>query len=195
VTTDDGDLVFGSLGGLADYGRDKGGSSDNVEVSDTEQPEVSCCPIPGKGSSLLGVKDTSLLEGLGKDGDGRVDGVGDDEDESLGASVGNSLGKGSTDTSVDLLSVSQASLDLVSISLSAVISFVPILRDGPAYEEIISGHTRLPGDTSGDDDNVGIFQSPLGTIVSGQETSDLGRRGDVGQVRSDLHVSGNKGRV
>jgi hypothetical protein len=29
-------------------------------------------------SSLLGVKDTGLLQGLGKDWDGRVDGVGDD---------------------------------------------------------------------------------------------------------------------
>jgi hypothetical protein len=31
-----------------------------------------------RASLLLGVKDTSLLEGLGKDWDGRVDGVGDD---------------------------------------------------------------------------------------------------------------------
>ena len=29
-------------------------------------------------SLLLGVKDTGLLEGLGEDWDGRVDGVGDD---------------------------------------------------------------------------------------------------------------------
>jgi hypothetical protein len=50
----------------------------------------------------LGVVAASLLEGLGEDGDSRVDGVRDDEDEGLGASVGNSLGEGSADASVDL---------------------------------------------------------------------------------------------
>jgi len=38
VSTDDGNLVLVSLGGLAEDGRDEGGSSDNVEVGDTEQP-------------------------------------------------------------------------------------------------------------------------------------------------------------
>lgn len=55
-------------------------------------------------SSLLGVKDTSLLQDLGKDRDGRVDGVGNDQDESLGAGVGDGLSEGCTDTSVDLQS-------------------------------------------------------------------------------------------
>jgi len=106
VTSNDGDLVLGSIGRLANDGSDKGGSSDNVEVGDTEEPTLSA-HLPRQGgwdSLLLGVKDTGLLEGLGENGNGRVDGVRDDEDESLGASVGNSLGEGGTDTSVDLTS-------------------------------------------------------------------------------------------
>ena len=55
---------------------------------------------------LLGVKDTGLLEDLGKDGDGGVDGVGDDQDEGLGASLGDGLSKSSADTSVDVLAIS-----------------------------------------------------------------------------------------
>jgi hypothetical protein len=51
----------------------------------------------------LGVKDTLGLQHLGKDRDGRVDGVGDDEDESLGAGRSDGLGEGSADTGVDLM--------------------------------------------------------------------------------------------
>ena len=53
-------------------------------------------------SSLLGVVNSSLLQSLGKDGDGRVDGVRDDEDQSFGACSGDGLCKGSADASVDL---------------------------------------------------------------------------------------------
>ncbi len=38
VTTDDGDGVFGSFGGFTDNRGDEGGSSENVESGDTEQP-------------------------------------------------------------------------------------------------------------------------------------------------------------
>jgi hypothetical protein len=78
VTTNDGDLVLGGLGRLSDDGGNEGGSSDNVEVGDTEQPGISCFRESVRLSLLLGVKDTGLLEGLGEDWDGRVDGVGDD---------------------------------------------------------------------------------------------------------------------
>jgi hypothetical protein len=42
VTTNDGDLVLVGLGRLSNDGRNEGGSSDNVEVGDTEQPGISC---------------------------------------------------------------------------------------------------------------------------------------------------------
>jgi hypothetical protein len=41
VTSDDGDLVLGGIGRLANDRSDKGGSSDNVEVGDTEEPTPS----------------------------------------------------------------------------------------------------------------------------------------------------------
>jgi len=41
VTTNDGDLVLVGLGGLSNDGRNESRSSDNVEVGDTEQPEIS----------------------------------------------------------------------------------------------------------------------------------------------------------
>ena len=42
VTTNDGDLVLVGLGRLSNDGRNESGSSDNVEVGDTEQPGISC---------------------------------------------------------------------------------------------------------------------------------------------------------
>jgi hypothetical protein len=50
----------------------------------------------------LGVVAAGLAEGLGEDGDGRVDGVRDDADERLGAGVGDGLGEGRADAGVDL---------------------------------------------------------------------------------------------
>ena len=54
-------------------------------------------------SSPLLVKDTLLLEDLGEDGDGRVDGVGNDENVGLGAVLGTSLSKGLDDRGVRVL--------------------------------------------------------------------------------------------
>ena len=104
MSTNNGDLVLVGLGGLSDNGRNESGSSDNVEVGNTEQPIPSAVASmeTGRLSLLLGVKDTGLLEGLGEDWNGRVDGVGYDQDESLGAGVGDSLSEGCADTSVDL---------------------------------------------------------------------------------------------
>ena len=80
MSTDNGNLVLVGLGGLSDNGRNESGRSDNVEVGNTEQPIASAVASmeTGRLSLLLGVKDTGLLEGLGEDWDGRVDGVGDD---------------------------------------------------------------------------------------------------------------------
>jgi hypothetical protein len=58
-------------------------------------------------NSLLGVKDTLLLVDLGPDWDGRVDGVGNDTNVSVGAVLGTSESQISDDGSVGvLLSVS-----------------------------------------------------------------------------------------
>ena len=51
----------------------------------------------------LGVEDTLLLEDLGEDGDGRVDRVGDDTDESLGAVFGTGNSQISDDRGVGVL--------------------------------------------------------------------------------------------
>ena len=80
MSTNDGDLVLVGLGRLSNDGRNESGSSDDIKVSDTEQPSCQLCDQWGqiRSSLLLGVKDTGLLEGLGEDWDGRVDRVGDD---------------------------------------------------------------------------------------------------------------------
>lgn len=92
VAADNGDLVLAGRLGLASDGGGEGSGTDNVEGGDAEE--------------TAGVVRTGLLQGLGEDGDGRVDGVGDDEDEGVRASVGNGLGKRLADTSVDLRDVS-----------------------------------------------------------------------------------------
>jgi hypothetical protein len=87
VTTNDGDVqVSGVL--LASDLSDECLSTDDVEGGDTEEP--------------LRVEDACLLEDLCSDRDGRVDGVGDDEDERLGAVLGNTLDEALNDTGIDL---------------------------------------------------------------------------------------------
>ena len=69
--------------------RDESVGSNNIQGGDT------------KHSSW--VKDTGLLEDLGEDGDGRVDWVGDDQDEGLWRVLGNGLGEVSDDGGVGVL--------------------------------------------------------------------------------------------
>ena len=90
VSTDDGDVnVLGV--GLLDLGQESG-SSDNIKSGDTEK-------------SLL-VENVGLLEDLGEDWDGGVDGVGDDENVGFWSVLGDRLGKGLDDRSVGVLNVS-----------------------------------------------------------------------------------------
>ena len=84
VSTDDGDALILGVG-VFDLA-DEAGSTDNVEGGDTEEE--------------LGVVDASSLEDLLADGDGGVDGVGDDEELSLGGVLGNSLGQVANDGGV-----------------------------------------------------------------------------------------------
>ena len=87
VSSDDGD------GGLcrvllADDGGHEGLGTNNIEGGDTEE--------------ALGVEDAGALEHLGGNGHRRVDGVGDDQHESLGAVLGNALDEALHDAGIDL---------------------------------------------------------------------------------------------
>lgn len=87
VATNDGDDGLGRVL-LASDALDEGLGANNVEGGDTEE--------------LLGVEDAGLLEDLSGNGDGAVHGVGDDEDEGLGAVLGDTLDQALDDAGVDL---------------------------------------------------------------------------------------------
>jgi hypothetical protein len=87
VTTNDRDDGLGSILLAGDL-RDEGLGTDDIERGDAEK--------------LLGVELASLLEDLGGDRNSAVDGVGDDEDEGLRGSLGDSLDQALDDAGVDL---------------------------------------------------------------------------------------------
>ena len=94
VTTDNGD--DGVLGARAgDFGKETSGT-DNVEGGDTED--------------AAGVVDTSFLEDLRDDGDGAVDGVGDDEDVGLGSNAADCRSEIPDNGSIGLKARSEISL-------------------------------------------------------------------------------------
>lgn len=61
--------------------------------------------------SLLRVEAASLLEGLGKDGNSRIDGVGNDTDKCVRAVLGDPVGEVGADTSIDAEKVISAHQD------------------------------------------------------------------------------------
>ena len=87
MATDDRDL---DLGGVLLAGVFLGESlgTDNIQGGDTKE--------------TLGIEDASGFQDLSGNRDGRVNGVGDNQDESLGAEFGNTLNQVPDDTSVDL---------------------------------------------------------------------------------------------
>ena len=87
VTTHNGDLGLGGVL-LARVFLDEGLSADNVEGGHTEE--------------ALRVKDASGFEHLSGNRDGRVDGVGDDQNESLGGELGNALDEIADNAGVNL---------------------------------------------------------------------------------------------
>lgn len=125
VATDDSHLdVLGV--GVLDLAQEAG-SADNVEGGDAE-------------NALL-VKDALLLVDLGKDGDGRVDGVGDDEDVGLGAVFGTGLGEGLDDGGVGVLCDQyrigyriklRVPVDTVSSRHAGIGAFIPVGAPAPA---------------------------------------------------------------
>lgn len=87
MSTNDGDSqLVGLL--LTSNGSDEGLGTDDVEGGNTEE--------------LLRVEDTGLFQDLGSDWDGRVDGVGDDEDVSLGGVLCDALDEALDNAGVDL---------------------------------------------------------------------------------------------
>lgn len=87
VTTNNRDLGLGGVL-LARVFLDEGLGTDNVEGGHTEE--------------AFRVKDASGFEHLSGNRDGRVDGVGDDQDEGLGGEFGNSLDEVADNAGVDL---------------------------------------------------------------------------------------------
>ena len=87
VAADDGDDGVGGVL-LAGELLDEGLGADDVEGGDAEE--------------ALGVEDAGALEHLGGDGHRAVYGVGDDEDERLGAVLGHTLDEVADDAGVDL---------------------------------------------------------------------------------------------
>lgn len=138
VATNDGDVLVLGVG-ILELG-DEAAGADNVEGGDTEE--------------LLGVVDTGLLEDLGADGDGRVDGVGDDEEVSVGGVLGSGLGEIADD-------------------------------GGVGVEEIVTGHAGLAGDTSGDEDNLGVLQGTGEALGGSVIALDGGLGVDVGDIGTD----------
>lgn len=86
MAADDGDLAL--VGVRAGDLAEEASRTDDVEGRDTED--------------AAGVVDTGLLQGLGDDRDGGVNGVGDDEKVRVGGSTGNSGSKVADDARVGL---------------------------------------------------------------------------------------------
>jgi hypothetical protein len=156
VTANNGDVLGGGVRVL-DLG-DEARGADNIEGGDTEQ--------------ALGVVDTSLLEDLGGDGNGRVDlqmsmgcllvlgcatyGVGDDEDVGLGGVLSSGLGEVADD-------------------------------GGVGVEQVVTGHAGLAGNTSGDDDDLSTLEG------SGEAGGSGIMAGDLRGVSGSLAGGGRSG--
>jgi hypothetical protein len=111
--------------------------------------------------SLLGVKDTLLLVDLGPDGDGRVDGVGNDTNVGVGAVLGTSESQISDDRSVGVLHISFIRLSGPQRTYEKIVSAKVISANVHTVRQGNSRHTGLPGNTSGDDDELSTGQSLL----------------------------------
>ena len=138
MTTDDGnDQILGA--GLAGDLSDEGLGTDNVESGNTKE--------------ALGVEDALGLEDLGGDGNGRVHGVGDDENESLGCDLGGDLDQALDDTGVDVKEIIAGHAGLACDKFGQERKLCIV--------EVVS-HTR---NASGDDDNIGILEGVLGAVI------------------------------
>jgi hypothetical protein len=128
VATNNGDVLAGGVGVL-ELG-DEARGTDNVEGGDTEE--------------ALGVVDTRLLEDLGGDGDGGVDGVGDDQDVGLGGVLSGGLGQVADDGGVGVEQVCATISCVTTIVLLLCVPsrVMPGLRGTPAGMTTISAPLR-----------------------------------------------------
>jgi hypothetical protein len=144
VTTDDGD---GSLGGVLMAGEllGEGFGTDDIQGSHAEQ--------------TLRVENPGGLEDLGSNGNGRVDRVGDDESESLGAELGNTLDEIAHDAGIDL---------------EEVITGHARLAYSTESQQVISTVSKiLTGNAGRNDNNIGTGQGVLQAIILGKVAGDF----------------------
>lgn len=149
MTANDGD---GSLGGILLASELL---SESLGTNDVEG---------GDAKEAFWVENASSLENLSGDGDGRVDGVRDDEDKSLGAMFCDALDEGVDDAGIDLEQVVAAHAGLACWGRKAVNSARAELRG-----VWIGLRTR---NSSGDDNDISASESLLKTVVLGQVSLD-----------------------
>jgi hypothetical protein len=141
--------------GLLDLG-DEAGGTDDIEGGDTEE--------------TLGVVDTAGLVDLGDDGDGGVDLLNVREVDKMIISTTYGVGN---DQDVSL-----------GGGLSGGLGEVADDR-GVGVEEVITGHTGLTGNTSGDQDDLGVLEAVTETAGIGVVASDGAVGVDVAEISSD----------
>lgn len=195
VATDDGDVLVLGVGALdlADEAR----GTDDIEGGDTEE--------------ALGVVDTTGLVDLGADGDGRVDGVGDDEEVGLGGGLGAGLGEVTDDGGVGVEEVVTGHAGLAGNTGGDEDDISALDGAGQAGGgSLVAGDLRLGVDVRDVSGNTGaaadVVQGKLGN--SGVELEQEGQRlanatgstenGDLGQLEMAKQVSigvgiGNRG--
>jgi hypothetical protein len=116
MTTHDSNVRVLWIG--TDYGREETRGTNDIEGGDAKETS--------------GVKSTGFLEHGRDDGDGRIDGVGDDEDVGLGCGFGDGLGEVADDASIGLE-------QYISIGRRRPGMYITIVK-ATHIEEIVSGH-------------------------------------------------------
>jgi hypothetical protein len=147
----------------------------------------------GDTKELFGVVDAVLLEDLRGDRDRRVDRVGNDEDAGVGAVLGASFDQGRDDAGVgveEVITGPEARRRKEERQVKKRSHHSCCHKQSVQYTAGTrrqNSHAGLAGDTSGDDDDVGILESGcelLTTLVAG----NLGLGGDVREV--SCHAGG-----
>jgi hypothetical protein len=148
VSTNDGDCEL-RAGLLASNLGNKGLGTNDIEGGDTKES--------------LGVEDALGLEDLGSDRNGRVDGVGNDEDVSLGGDLGGNLNEALDNASVDVEQVVTGHAGLACKTGG---------QSASTIEQATRGILRT-GNTSRNDNDVGILHGSLATILLREVASNF----------------------
>ena len=130
----------------------------------------------GDAEELLGIELAGLGEDFCGDGDGAVDGVGDDEDVGFGAVLGDAFDQSLHDAGVDLEQV---------VASHAWFTCDIILSIATPIETSSLDMCELTWDASRDDHHVRTSERLLHTIVCWEVAFDLRHGGDVGEISSD----------